>query len=287
MDIFLLKASYPLDELTIQELKDLIQNANTAKNQDIALLMNADSWNNYESQGLVVLAYNEHEELLGALSAIDLFGLNTYEWSVVVHSDYRRQGIGTALVQGFINALVERGATGDMGVSFNDVAGHHFLQKLGYEYNSSEATLQAAAESCELSKDILVRPFIEQDRDILVTLMHDGFGDISEETDELINFNTTTPGRLLNMVELNQQVVATVSIVENEVGVWVTAFTVQQSLRDQGIGSAVLQWAKNYAHQKQQQKVLLDVEIDNRNALSVYQKAGFTSVQQVDYFIKK
>jgi len=287
MDIFLMKASYPLDELTIQELKGLIQNANTVKNQDIALLMNADSWKNYESQGLVVLAYNEHDQLLGALSAVDLFGLNTYEWSVVVHSNYRRQGIGAALVQDFIHALVERGATGDMGLSFNDDAGHQFLHQLGYEYNSSEATLQATAESCELSKDILVRPFIEQDRDILVALMHDGFGDISEETDELITFNTTTPGRMLNMVELNQQVVATVSIVENEAGVWVTAFTVQQSLRDQGIGSAVLQWAKNYANQKQQQKVLLDVEIDNTNALSVYQKAGFTPVQQVDYFIKK
>ncbi|HWI49410.1 MAG TPA: GNAT family N-acetyltransferase [Rummeliibacillus sp.] len=287
MDIFLMKASYPLDELTIQELKGLIQNANTAKNQDIALLMNANSWKNYESQGLVVLAYNEHDQLLGALSAVDLFGLNTYEWSVVVHSNYRRQGIGAALVQDFIHALVERGATGDMGLSFNDDAGHQFLHQLGYEYNSSEATLQATAESCELSKDILVRPFIEQDRDILVALMHDGFGDISEETDELITFNTTTPGRMLNMVELNQQVVATVSIVENEAGVWVTAFTVQQSLRDQGIGSAVLQWAKNYANQKQQQKVLLDVEIDNTNALSVYQKAGFTPVQQVDYFIKK
>jgi len=41
MDIFLMKASYPLDEVTIQELKGLIQNANTVKNQDIALLMKA------------------------------------------------------------------------------------------------------------------------------------------------------------------------------------------------------------------------------------------------------
>ncbi|MGG0656200.1 GNAT family N-acetyltransferase [Rummeliibacillus pycnus] len=286
MDIFLMKASYPLDELTIQELNVLIQSASPSRNQDIALLMNADSWKNYESQGLVILAYNEQDQLLGALSAADLFGLHTYEWSVVVHPDYRRQGIGTALVQELTNALIERGATGDMGLSFNDVVGHQFLHQLGYEYNSSEATLQAVAEPCKFSKDIIVRPFAEQDRGILGELMNEGFGDMSEETAELITFNTTTTGRMLNMVELDQQVVATVSIVENEAGVWVTAFTVQQSLRGQGIGSAVLQWAKDYAYKKQQQKVLLDVEIDNTNALSVYQKAGFTPLQQIDYFIK-
>ena len=286
MDVYLMKASYPLDELTIQELKALMQLTNTNKNQDIALIMNADSWNNHESQGFVVLAYNEEEQLLGALSAVDLFGLNTYEWSTVVHPDYRRKGIGTALVHGFTNALVERGATGDMGLSFNDIIGHEFLKQLGYEYSSSEATLQAVAKTCDLPTDFCVRPFLEQDRDILVQLMQDGFGDMPEETDELIVFNSTTSGRTLYMVEFDHKVVATVSIVENEAGLWVTAFTVQQSLRNQGIGSAVLRWAKDEANKKQQRKVLLDVEIDNIKALSVYQKEGFTPLHQVDYFIK-
>ncbi|WP_102693203.1 GNAT family N-acetyltransferase [Rummeliibacillus pycnus] len=286
MDVFLMKASYPLDELTIQELKALIQQSNTNENQDIALLLNADSWSNYESQGFVVLAYSEEDQLLGALSAIDLFGLNTYEWSTVVHPNYRRQGIGTALVQEFTTALVERGAAGDMGLSFHDVAGHQFLKQIGYEYNSSEATLQATAKPYEPAKEIYIRPFKEQDRDILVQLMQDGFGDMPEETDELISFNTTTLGRTLYIVEFKQKIVATVSIVENEAGLWVTALTVQQALRNQGIGSAILRWAKNEAHKKQQHKVLLDVEIDNINALSVYQKEGFTPLHQVDYFIK-
>lgn len=280
-----MKASYPLDELTIQEMRALIKRSNVSENQDIELLMNADSWGNYESKGFVILAYNEQDQLSGILSAIDLFGLNTYEWSVIVHPQYRRKGIGTSLVKGFINALDERGAVGDMALSFNNHEGHKFLQKIGYEYSSSEATLRAKAQLGTLSKDIHVRPFENQDADTLIQLMHNGFGDMPEETEELIAFNTTTLGRQIFIVEFNRQIVATVCLVENEKGIWVTAFTVEHSFRGQGIGTAILQWVKNYTVKKQRSTVLLDVEMDNLKALNVYINAGFSPLHQVDYFI--
>ncbi len=286
MDIFLMKASFPLDELTINEMKELMQHANTLDQQEFSLLIHMDSWSNYTSQGFVVLAYDEQDQLVGFISATDLYGLNTYEWSAIVHPDYRHQGIGTAMVQGFTNALAERNASGDMALTFNSEVGHKFLKQMGYEYSSSEATLYAIAKNCVIPKEITVRPFEEQDLETLLELMHDGFGDLPEETNELITFNTKTPGRTLYMVESENQKVATVSLVENEMGIWITAFTVQQSYRGKGIGSAILQWAKNETFKKQQEKVLLDVEIDNTNALSVYHNAGFTPLQQVDYFIK-
>lgn len=286
MDIFLMKASFPIDPLTAQEMMDLIQNANATNHQDIALIMNAEDWKSYRNTGFIILAYSEQDQLLGFLIATDRFGLNTYEWSIIIHPDYRRRGIGSALVQGFNEALEERGASGDMALSFEDEVSHLFLQKIGYEYNSSEATLQTTSEMNELSDKIVVRNFVEEDKSQLIKLMHDGFSDTPSETEELISINTTVQGRTLYMVELNRQIVATVSLVENDMGLWITAFTVKQSLRGRGIGSSVLQWAKNYAYEKQHQNVLLDVEIDNRDALSVYKKAGFTPIQQVDYFTR-
>ncbi|MGX9133029.1 GNAT family N-acetyltransferase [Rummeliibacillus sp. JY-2-4R] len=287
MDIFLMKASFPLDELTIDEMKELMQHANTLDQQEYSHLFHMDRLGEYMNQGFVVLAYNEQDQLLGYLSAIDLYGLNTYEWSAIVHPDYRRLGIGTAMVQGFASALAERDALGEMALTFNSEAGHQFLEKMEYEYSSTEATLHAIAKICTISKNITVRPFEEQDRETLIKLMHDGFGDLPEETNELITYNTETPGRTLYMVEVENQKVATVSLVENDMGIWITAFTVQQLFRRKGIGSAILQWAKNETFERQQENVLLDVEIDNRNALSVYKNAEFTPIQQVDFFIKK
>lgn len=281
-----MKASFPIDEMTIKEMMEIIQNTNEQDHQDISLLTNCESWGDYQNIGFSILAYNEEEQLLGFLVANDLFGLNTYEWTVVVHPEYRRIGIGSALVEGLKNALKERGATGDMAVSFADEVGHLFLHQQGYEYNSSEATLQASSEESEPSQHLHVRPFKEVDKDQLIRLMHDGFGDMPDETEELISLNTTTQGRSLYMVERNQQIVGTVSLVENKMGIWITAFTVDLALRGQGIGSYILQWVKNYAYTSNQQNVLLEVEIDNSNAMSVYKKAGFAPISQIDYFVR-
>lgn len=281
-----MKASFPIDELTIKEMMDIIQKTKEQYHQDISQLTNCNDWGNYKNIGFVILAYSEEDQLLGFIVANDLFGLNTYEWTVVVHPEYRRMGIGTVLVDGLKNALNERGATGDMAVSFADEVGHQFLHQQGYEYNSSEATLQAPSEKSEVSNLIDVRFFKEEDTNKLIQLMHDGFGDLPEETEELISLNTTTKGRSLYMVERNQEIVGTVSLVENETGIWITALTVDPIIRGQGIGSSILQWVKNYAYTSDQNKVLLEVEIDNNSAISVYKKAGFTPINQIDYFVR-
>lgn len=286
LDIFLMKVSFPIDELTVKEMKDLIQSANEQGHLDISLLMNSNNWKSYQNIGFAVLAYSEQDQLVGFLVANDLYGLNTFEWSVVVDPAFRRMGIGSALVEGLNAALEERGAAGDMAISFADEVGHKFLQYQGFEYNSSEATLQTTPGKCELSQKIIVRTYKEEDKGQLIRLMHDGFGDMPYETEELISLNTAELGRSLYMVEQNQQIIATVSLVENDMGVWITAFTVDPSLRKQGIGSYILQWTKNYAYTIHQQKVLLEVEIDNTNAISVYKKAGFTPISQIDYFTR-
>jgi len=73
---------------------------------------------------------------------------------------------------------------------------------------------------------------------------------------------------------------------ENEIQ-WVTALAVHPTCEGQGIGTAMLSFSKNYANEIGAKCVMLDVEIDNRKALSVYEKAGFMKAQQIDYFVKQ
>ncbi|WP_254636316.1 GNAT family N-acetyltransferase, partial [Lysinibacillus sp. GbtcB16] len=54
--------------------------------------------------------------LVGVASAIDIMGLHTYEWTLVVTPAYRQKGIGTALDVGIQVGLKERGAEGQLGV---------------------------------------------------------------------------------------------------------------------------------------------------------------------------
>ena len=73
---------------------------------------------------------------------------------------------------------------------------------------------------------------------------------------------------------------------ENEIQ-WVTALAVHQNCEGQGIGTAVLSFSKDYASKVGAAFVMLDVEVDNKKALSVYEKAGFMKAQQIDYYVKQ
>ncbi|MBH9787869.1 GNAT family N-acetyltransferase, partial [Clostridioides difficile] len=45
--------------------------------------------------------------------------------------------------------------------------------------------------------------------------------------------------------------------------------------------------SKDYASKVGATFVMLDVEVDNKKALSVYEKAGFMKAQQIDYYVKQ
>ncbi|HAU35452.1 MAG TPA: GNAT family N-acetyltransferase, partial [Lysinibacillus sp.] len=73
---------------------------------------------------------------------------------------------------------------------------------------------------------------------------------------------------------------------ENEIQ-WVTALAVHPNCEGQGIGTALLSFSKDYASKTGATFVMLDVEIDNKKAISVYEKAGFMKAQQIDYYVKQ
>lgn len=286
LNICTMKTSYPIDDITYQEIVQLLQNATAEDGVQYQLLMNEANWRNPQAHGFLVLAYDDQDELVGVINALDLFGLNTYEWSTVVSPKFRRLGVGSLLVEGFVKGLEERAATGELALTLHDYRGNAFILKHGYEYSSSEATLQAIAEECPLHGNLTIRLYEPQDRDVLVEIFNAGFDDLPEETDDLITLNTTTAGHLLWVAEIAGKVVGTVTTVQEEDGMWVTALATHPKEQRQGIGTALLNWVKTNAARKGCGRVLLDVEIDNEQALSLYKKAGFVIIRQIDYFVK-
>lgn len=65
-----------------------------------------------------------------------------------------------------------------------------------------------------------------------------------------------------------------------------TALATDPSYQGKGIGSALLAFAQAEGSRRECEAVMLDVEIDNDKALSVYEKAGFKPIIQVDYYVK-
>lgn len=288
MNISVMTVSFPLDGETLKEVKLLCEEATVQDYRVYETIMNVPMASSFENKGFMVLAYEDDKDLLvGAASAIDLMGLHTYEWSLVVTPAYRQKGIGTALVEGIQVGLKERGAEGQLAVVIDGSPfGHTFIENKGFTYSFSETTLETKAEPVTLRSDINIQSYNGEQAE-LITIYCEAFGDLPEESEELIAFNTSTNGRELWVAYRDGAVVGTVTTAkENEIQ-WVTALAVHPNCEGQGIGTALLSFSKDYASKVGAAFVMLDVEVDNKKALSVYEKAGFMKAQQIDYYVKQ
>ena len=287
MNFSAITVSFPIDEETYSEMKALCEEAAQEDCANYELVMNLHTARNYEMSGFFILVYDdEQNKLAGMASAVDMMGLNTFEWSLLVSPMYRKIGIGHALFSTLHEGLEMRGAVGELALTVeNSPFGASYLTEKGYQYSFSEATLEAKAEFMMPYEGLCIRPFGHSDREALVTIFSSAFGDTAEEANELIDFNSTSADLVLWVAEMNGQVVGTVTTRKDGEVQWVTALAVHSNYEGRGIGTALLNWVKDYALRGGEKTVLLDVEIENNRALAVYEKASFIKTMQIDYYV--
>ncbi|MGN7477007.1 GNAT family N-acetyltransferase [Solibacillus silvestris] len=287
MNLSAITVSFPLDQETYEEIQELCKAAAECDGILLNQVMNLPLARSYDTRGFYALVYDdEKNKLVGAGTAVDLIGLNTYEWSMLVAPMYRQLGIGTAILAVLKEGMAIRESEGELAlVMEGSNYGKEFLQKNGYLYSFSEATLEAHAEVLQQKSAVTLRPFMQKDTEALVSIFSDAFGDMREESLELIEFNTTTEGLLMWTAEMDGEVVGTVTTRKEGEVQWITAFAVASNKQRQGIGTQILNYVKDYAIRTGEKTVLLDVEIENIGALRVYEKAGFMKSSQLDYYI--
>lgn len=287
MNLSAITVSFPLDEETHEEIQALCKICTSIDGQIYQQVMNLPVAKSYEVKGFYVLVYDDDKnELVGVGTAIDLMGLNTYEWSMIVAPMYRQLGIGSAILNILREGMEARGSEGELALMVEGANfGREFLQKNNYLYSFSEATLEAKAEVLQGESSVTVRPFMQKDTETTVAILMAAFDDMREESLDLIDFNTTTEGLVMWTVEHGEEVVGTITTRKEGEVQWITAFAVAPAMQGRGIGTQILQWVKDYTIRNGEKMVQLDVEIENESALRVYEKAGFMKSIQMDYFI--
>ena len=287
MNFSAITVSYPIDQETYEEINQLCENAEQTDLKSYRSVINLAMAKSSDARGFFVLVYDdEQNQLAGVASAVDLMGLNTYEWSIVVDPMYREIGIGLTLYNVLKEGLSMRGSDGDLALA---VDGGHFgeqyLQSIGYEYSFSEATLEANAVEAMEPFSFTMRPFEQKDTVALCEIFSQGFGDTTEESLQLIEFNSMTEGICLWVAERNRDVIGTVTTRQDGDGHWVTALAVHPSFGGRGIGSEIIRWVKDYVARSGGRVVFLDVEIDNARALAIYEKNGFMISSQIHFYV--
>lgn len=279
--------SFPIDEETYAEIEELCTDASTVDGVSYGFIMQLEAMRKFDVSGFAVLIYDDTENKLAAVaSAVDMLGLHTFEWSLVVAPQYRRARLGYNLLQLMHESLRMRNAEGALALTFeSNELGATFLRNNGYRYSFSEATLSSDAKELTTPLELDIRPYDNSDKEQLYTVLMSAFGDTYEEAEDLIAYNTAAQNTVLWVASNAQGIVGTVTTrVEGEV-VWLTALAVHPNFSGQGFGSALLQWVQHIAAKGGQQVVLLDVEVENERALHIYERANFKKQTQVDYYV--
>ncbi len=285
VDITILTVSFPLDVETSSEIQALVRKSEALESINYDQVLNLPVITDPLSKGFAVLAY-AGDEVIGVITAVDMIGIHSYEWSALVHHDFRRQGLGHALIQELQRNFEVRGCESELALTIKESnTGAAFLLKEGYEWNFSEATLKSENKTVALNSEVDIVPFTSERQDLTRILMS-AFGDTEDEVNTMIEFNVSNPSRHVFVAKKQGEVVGTVTAVEERDTLWITALATNPSHQGQGIGSALLAFVQEEGFRKGSEEVMLDVEIDNDKALSVYEKAGFKPVLQVDYYVK-
>lgn len=287
MNISVMTVSFPLDVETMEEVKQLIAEAKTVDKADYTSLLSIAELTDFYTKGFCVLAYDDNsDQLVGVLTSIDRIATLDFEWSSVVLPSFRRLGIGERLVTELVRNLELRAAAADIALTpESSEAGKQLLHKFGYTYDFSERTMVADAEKVELNSEVEVSQYSDEESEVVGVLVS-AFGDTEEEAKELIAFNTQTPNRHLMIAKRQAEVVGTVTIVDDGEKLWVTGLAVHENARAKGVATYLLNWSKNEANRTERASVYLDVETDNEQALSIYEKAGFTTVSNTHFYKK-
>ncbi len=230
--------------------------------------------------------YYENGVLIGFLA---FFSFNPIEAEVsgMVHPEHRRRHVFTQLFSAAYEECQHRNIpTLLLIVEHNSASGQGFAAALKPKYQHSEYKMELAEVKTlpELDAHLLFRQATLNDVPILVHITAISFA----LTEQDVDWYTTN--RMQN--EKNKQFLATldgvpigkldISLEVNEA--YISGFGVLPPFRGRGYGRQILAQAIREILMTGQNRVVLEVATDNKNALSLYQLCGFREVSSYDYY---
>jgi len=233
-----------------------------------------------------LLLYYQDETLLGFAylqygSELEVYGM--------VHPDYRRKGIGMALFQAAQVISRQIGAKRLLLVCDSaSTAGRAFAEAVGGTYHFSEH--QMKLDTNNIKRPPVWHPYLQFRRaesaeaPIIAHLIARSFGDPEEEVADWVAADILKANQRFFLASLQAQPIGTLRTVSSGQQVDIAAFGVLPDYRGQGYGRQMLLSIVDLLLQEDWQRIGLDVETENDNALGLYQACGFYVTRTYDYY---
>ncbi|MGI8314188.1 GNAT family N-acetyltransferase [Halobacillus mangrovi] len=237
-----------------------------------------------ESEQKNEFLYYNGDFLIGYIG-ICQFGGEALEVNGMVHPDYRRQGIFSELFSHVKQEWQRRESLEILLLSdSNSEAGQAFIQAQGaqYEHSEHDMYLTKLPEDMNTTGKLKLRKATNEDAKEIARQNAIYFQ--IDETRLTLPEEEEKHGVEIYIAEREERPVGKVHLEVSEGKGGIYGLGVVPEERRKGYGREIIMNAVKQLREKQVKKIMLQVVVDNRNALLLYQSCDFTISSTMDYY---
>ncbi|ENB9401015.1 TPA: GNAT family N-acetyltransferase [Bacillus cereus] len=226
-------------------------------------------------------------QLAGALSMYDFERPTKLELLGFVHPNYRKQHIGTTLLQTAMQEIRLRGADEALLIMNGESAsGKEFAKHMKLPYLYSEYSMEFQATEVQKPPKNTIQLTLASSESLLdlIDLSSQAFEDSVENTSIWLQKMMNSPFHQVYCALIDEKVIGTITISKQEQSTILSGFAVHPSYQGKGYGKDILTSMVHILITKGVSTIELDVETKNNHALKLYKQCGFEMKMKHDYY---
>jgi len=231
--------------------------------------------------------FYDDSQLIGALSMYDFERPTKLELIGFVHPNYRKQQIGTTLLQTAMKEIRIRKADEALIIMNGDSAsGKEFAKQMKLPYLYSEYSMEFKAKEVQKTTKNTIQLTLASSESLLnlIEISSKAFGDSVENTATWLQKMMNSPSHQVYSALIDEKVIGTITVSEQEQSTTLSGFAVHPSYQGKGYGKDILSYMVHTLIIEGVSTIELDVETKNNNALKLYTQCGFEIMTKYDYY---
>jgi ribosomal protein S18 acetylase RimI-like enzyme len=278
-----------LTEAEIAEIEHLTTLCNNYEN--LNMRVEFGMMRNRSGQETNDFLYYEQGAIVGYLG-LDDYGTDERELVLMVHPDYRRQGIGRKLLHAAQDESRRGGITRLILVCERfSQAGPALVHALGakHDYSEYEMTLSTFRERGVVDERLFFRKAGDNDVDMLISILAADFGD-EESAQHYVETWLHHPNQHFYVATFGekpvgyQEPVGVLRLDEMEQSIGVYGFFVLPDYQGRGYGRQMLEEAIRIIRSDSPKPITIEVDTTNARAMGLYLSVGFDVKTTYDYY---
>ncbi|EJS75977.1 hypothetical protein ICY_02728 [Bacillus cereus BAG2X1-3] len=276
-----------LTENEIQQMKDLAYICGQHDQIDYSTDLHTDFlMNRNENQTNDFNVYNE-TQLIGVLSMYDFERPTKLELIGFVHPHFRKQQIGTNLLQTAMKEISKREVDEVLLIiNGNSTSGKSFANQMKLPYLYSEYGMEFKSKEIKKTTKNNIQLSLASSTALLelIEISSKAFGDSVENTATWLHKMLNSSSHQVFYAHIDGKTFGTITVNQQKDFATLSGFAVHPSYQGKGYGKEILNDIVYILLAKGISTIELEVETKNSNALKLYTQCGFEITKKHDYY---